>query len=1324
MPRVIRRLRRCARYFWGSLAIVLVVLAAAVSLGRQALPLLNDYRTAIAEALSKQMGVQVQLGAIEGSWRGLRPRLKLQQVQVSSSSGVLIVAADTIETQVDLPSLLWDWRIALRKLTFSGLSATFVQSEEGRWALNGLPFSQAKQNDFDIRDPLDIFLFGRRIQLQNSHFNVNFYSGQVTQVSLPAITLENDDDFHRLSAAFSVDKDQRALSFVMEGTGDPRDQQHFDARGYLQLERFPMEKVLAATAMAAWQRQGSGNWSDGSRMDLKLWFDGNLHKGFNLKGQLQADDLPLKLPPGMTLPERTQANVFGHWQLNDGWQIQLGQLAFSWPDLQSPPLNVAISGKPGSPLVLAIEQIDLKAWCDVAAQAGASNEVLKALHPEGSLKSVQVTLTTPEQGYFDLKAQVQDLAIHSANSSPEFHQVNGYLQATASAGSFDLDSRNGYSMHFPMVYREPLTYDTAKGQLRWAVDKASDQLLISSSRLSLRGPDGDAEGYFGLNQPLHKTATSEPLMTLLIGLKNSQAAYHKKYVPYAANENLQHWLDVSVKAGHLIEGAFVYHGSLLRQPLTARSMQLYLNVDNAELQFEPHWPAITQGQARLLMDNAELEVNLDSGQLQGNQLSNTLVKLVREEGLGLEITGNMSGTSENALQLLLNSPIKALVGDGLQQLKLTGPVTGSVNLRVPLVAGGPNRQAVQVHLNENQLQLPAINLTLEQLSSDLYYTNDKGLHTERINGSLWGKPLQAKISTDTAKGNTLVDFKGPVSMASLRQWLKRPELAYAQGQATVAGQLVIPGRAQATPLQLTLNSDLRGVALALPQPFAKAAADVQDFSGLIQIDPVNQEDRYQLAFSDLADLTFTRKQGELASFGLRLGTAPVLRPSANAILVEAHLPTANLAEWQPFVLGYAALLSSQPSDSAEAAALTHWPLDLRINLDRGDWGETHFEPLAVRAQQLPISGWEFGFNTPMAGGRLTYGRPQQANQLHLDYLHLPEDPQSKSHEGQCTPYNTSGPFVLPPSKMTDFDPAIVPPLEVAIDQIRLGKEDVGQLNFHTRPVAGGVTLDPLRGTLYGMTLSGFSQPDASLSWTRQGNQHQTQFDGILKTGNLANVFVKMGDPPAISSETAKFNLHLGWPGAPDQGGMANMSGFATFDVVKGRFIQGASAGSNPLLKLISFLNFDNLSRRLRFDFADLNPQGMAFDTLRGRVDYNAGTLRFAEPIQVTSASTHIQLAGTVDVASQQVNANLVATLPITGNLTLAAAMTGALPVAAGVYLASKVFKKQLDKASSLRYQVRGPWVEPELSLQSIFDDQTIQEVKPKPIKPLRSRKQP
>ena len=51
-------------------------------------------------------------------------------------------------------------------------------------------------------------------------------------------------------------------------------------------------------------------------------------------------------------------------------------------------------------------------------------------------------------------------------------------------------------------------------------------------------------------------------------------------------------------------------------------------------------------------------------------------------------------------------------------------------------------------------------------------------------------------------------------------------------------------------------------------------------------------------------------------------------------------------------------------------------------------------------------------------------------------------------------------------------------------------------------------------------------------------------------------------------------------------------------------------------------------------------------------------------------------------------------------------LAGGLPAAAGVYLTSRIFDRQVDRISSLAYRVTGPWEDPHIEVEQIFSDKT------------------
>jgi uncharacterized protein YhdP len=59
---------------------------------------------------------------------------------------------------------------------------------------------------------------------------------------------------------------------------------------------------------------------------------------------------------------------------------------------------------------------------------------------------------------------------------------------------------------------------------------------------------------------------------------------------------------------------------------------------------------------------------------------------------------------------------------------------------------------------------------------------------------------------------------------------------------------------------------------------------------------------------------------------------------------------------------------------------------------------------------------------------------------------------------------------------------------------------------------------------------------------------------------------------------------------------------------------------------------------------------------------------------------------------------------VASNLPWVAVLTGGLPVAAGVYIASKVFEDELDRLSSAVYIIDGSLAEPDVRFDRLFDN--------------------
>jgi uncharacterized protein YhdP len=182
-----------------------------------------------------------------------------------------------------------------------------------------------------------------------------------------------------------------------------------------------------------------------------------------------------------------------------------------------------------------------------------------------------------------------------------------------------------------------------------------------------------------------------------------------------------------------------------------------------------------------------------------------------------------------------------------------------------------------------------------------------------------------------------------------------------------------------------------------------------------------------------------------------------------------------------------------------------------------------------------------------------------------------------------------------------------------------------------------------------------------------------------------------------------------WPGNPVQFEMANVAECWISPGVTGACC--SSAAINPFMRTLGMMNFDEVLRRIRFDFKDLYQSGLAFDRFDGVIELGQGFAHTREPITLEGPSARMKFSGRSDLRAQTIDADLIVTLPIGSNLPWVAALAGGLPAAAGIYVASRIFEDQLGKFSSAIYKVSGKLDDPAVEFVKVFDTEDGQDDK-------------
>ncbi len=89
MGRLTRVLVALTRWALGVCALLAVLVALYVSLGRELVPLVAEYRADVESKAEQALGLPVHVGALEGRWSGLAPVLRVRDLQLGEGATAL-----------------------------------------------------------------------------------------------------------------------------------------------------------------------------------------------------------------------------------------------------------------------------------------------------------------------------------------------------------------------------------------------------------------------------------------------------------------------------------------------------------------------------------------------------------------------------------------------------------------------------------------------------------------------------------------------------------------------------------------------------------------------------------------------------------------------------------------------------------------------------------------------------------------------------------------------------------------------------------------------------------------------------------------------------------------------------------------------------------------------------------------------------------------------------------------------------------------------------------------------------------------------------------
>ncbi|NEX21406.1 TIGR02099 family protein [Thiorhodococcus mannitoliphagus] len=1286
--------------------VVLVLAALLVSLLTLVQPLANEYRDEVAQLLSERLGYQVAIGSMRLSTSGFAPRLTLERVRLSKpDDGEVALSLKAMELDLNLPATLRSRTPQFNAFTLVGARLVVEHLEDGRWRILGL----GRLRSDDPR-ALELFLHQGRLNLVESEilYVDHPLAGKVMRLVELQLSLENSERSHALSLSgrlvppdpvlsASAEPSVAAEAAMLDGDriqvlasldGPPTDPWSWSGRVYAKL------KVADAGLLTSGHRLGLGPLKT-QRLALESWLqlkDGQLGRGLV---SVDLSGLSAGLPPGLLGDEATGSGSeplslgrLRAWarvrQQAPGWQLQLAVIDAELQGAALSDLNIdarlTADGRLAG-LGATAAELDLADLARAAASlpwalADPVRELI-ARGPRGVARDLALGIAPGRDAKqtaswrWRLATELVDLGLDQAGDIPGFEGLHATVTADEGGGEIRLASGQ-MNLDLNPIFTLPIPLNRLGGQLAWRHDEdAGWHLEARDIDLATRDLSGRAQ--FSMDLP---DDGASPFLDLRASFQDADASQTRRYLPVGILvPELVTWLEQAIRGGRVTQGDAIFRGRLADYPFRANQgrFELLLQFEDLLLDYQDGWPAIESAEGSLRLFNQGLSIRVDHGRIYDSDLFDGRAHIPELWDVeSMRIHGVAQGPFEDGRRVLSESPLAADLGSLAKVLEVTGESRLAMDIDLPFLPG--RQMGVEGRLDwpgPATLAIADTPLELTDLSGEVSF-NERGLSAESVGAKLFGRSLKLGIGTqgsgDPETSLTRIEARAQSSVKSLAQRFPSDLWRLVDGQFDWLLRVDFHNRDVSKPnlpLDFRLSSELRGVALNLPEPLGKTAKAARE----LDVEGALIPDRSLTLAGHLGDLAgnlsfdLTAPRNRFAGGRLRLGEGPAAQPESPDLLLEGVLTRLDLDAW----LGWL-----EANEVDQGAAAVGVPLHLDLKADELGFGRMRLED--VRLELDPDrDGWQVGVHAAALAGSISVPPKGDARPLGLNFQHLDLDALRKAAQASDE---------AAPASMSKL-----PALDLRVTELRWGDVLLGALDLSLRNQPSRLSIPKIH-----LSGPGLLSVRGEGGWDQGAEPGGSRLDLVIETQELGRLLTELSGQRVLEAADASAQVALAWPGGLTDFALPRAEGAIDLKVGAGRFLE-VEPGVG---RLLGFLNFSALGRRLSLDFSDLYGQGFAFEQVAGKVAIGQGRASF-EDFVIDGSAGKVMVAGSTDLRLERFDQTVTVEPNLGSSVALASAVAGGPVVGAAVYLVDQVAGNPINRLARYEYKISGPWGAPELT---------------------------
>ncbi|MEK9764845.1 MAG: DUF3971 domain-containing protein, partial [Thalassolituus sp.] len=884
---------------WITLVVATVLLAFYTSLGRQLIPLIETQKPELEAFLQEQLGLPVAISQLKGGWNLLSPVVRLENIGVGPDDAQIQVRR--IEAELDISASAFYFMPVFKRIEVDGVKVPLTQADDGRFylgseLLGGTALNRAQNPEKSPESketPPALKWLGYQQAISLTDWKVtNAHSAGDETLLVRHLLWRNRGDQHALEGDVAWGREEIAdifLSASLRGPLWPWDEQ--DGEIYLRVDEQQWNRWIPASLpreLALPSLRGS----------LEGWLsvsDGDLS---SLYATAKIPQLTLQAPENNLELTKGRVLIAGE-RKDEDWHLSIQpQFDEALPVNEVRISSVQLDEKRG--WQFGIPGVDVQALSAFILDYNLLPEkfarYVENLNARGQASNLRISMVKDMPGIVDVRADIAGLTTESFIGIPSFTDADGSIHLQAQGGVAHIRDK-ALSMHIEGVYNPTWDLTNASAQFYWDIKPEFFNLRLKDLDATLK--DARVYGEMAIRIPRRDTDV-EYHMGLMLGLENASVTLQEELVPDILDPAINEWLDAGLPEGNVSNVAFVLNGHTGSDiPENSLTTQLYLEADNARINYLDEWPEVTGVKGRVFLNAPDLDVWVDTADtLGGNVASGARVKLRdTRKGTELTVSGTIKGEVSEALSYLQTTPLAEIIDHSLDDW--SGQGSASSDMRLSMILSDPDAipdVELQSQILDTKIRLESADLEFSNLYGPLVFTTKGGLSSSGLSGRTFGGDVSLTLNSVATDNSYRItgDAVGKAKWADFKDWADFFLLDPVSGDVNYEANIEVdPALDQ--PVHLLVETELEGTVVDLPFPAGKRAEDKRSLTALVA--PGDETDiavNYDGLFS-----TSVRLNDEGAERGqIVFGGAPAKLGEGPGIAITGHIPAElNVSEW-------------------------------------------------------------------------------------------------------------------------------------------------------------------------------------------------------------------------------------------------------------------------------------------------------------------------------------------------------------------------------------------------------------------------------------------